>query len=1023
MDVKNFVIFIVCLSLVLTLPMRGSGGRTGAGNLSLGSGNSKLINSSRMDECTVRMYGHEVVMPLFPEIKGAITECLVRKGFHMHLSKDDYRRNTMCMECLELVLSWHHVQRRHLANKSPSAAPTFSLDGGRSTPAASLNFKDEQEAPPVQIPLSSRKHQAIHSTISSSTPTKPTPHKSGAKIPPPREEEDTTRLIIDAVILSSIGTSLLLLCVLCCYWKFCRRRRYSMSRRDERPLLLLSLSNASGSSDASFGHVGSSNHTEKLVGQQNSGFNQNCHVLSGDVDHRATSSSEVVSNTPSLGNNDGSETRILLPLPPGRSPIPSIAPSAPSAVVPLPMPAAVPSTPSDVVPRPMPAAVPYIPSAVVPLPMPAVVPSTPSAVIPLPPAVVPPPPAVVPPPPAVAPPPPPPIKPPANKAAPPAPPAPRPPTPNQKPGAQMPPPPPKAALPPRQGNSRTKKPTSLVPCPPHRRDADGDDDGPKTKLKPFFWDKVQANSQSNVWSQIRSGSFQFDEDMIESLFGYNNAVGKNLGEKKKESQGRDASPKLIQLLEGKKSQNLAISLKALSVKSQEVREALMEGKFGSFATDLTFYWFCFHSQPYKMLVFLYACMHKTFKLLKALLEHYSIFLTAWPFADLLATGNELPTALLQALLRMQPTTDEELKLRLYTGDLSILAPAEQFLKDLIDIPCTYKRMDALLFMSSLHEDVTIVKEAFATMEASLDACNLSPCSFASVRLVACTELRGNRLFLKLLEAVLKTGNRMNDGTYRGGAQAFKIDTLLKLADVKGADGKTTLLHFVVKETIRSEGRRAARLARESGSITFMNNFSFGSDDMSEDILADTEDSLQAEGLKIVSGLPGELENVKKAAGIDIDATTTTVANYGRKLIETKEFLNKDMKNLEEDSGFHTSLKCFVEHAEVAITFLLGEERRIRTLVQSTTDYFHGCATKDEGLRLFVTVRDFLGMVDKICKEVKESAKKVSKPPVTKDVIKDRPPGTSPPTPDPRQLLFPVIRDRRVESSSSDEDDD
>ncbi|XP_042462947.1 formin-like protein 3 [Zingiber officinale] len=944
MDVKNFVIFIVCLSLVLTLPMRGSGGRTGAGNLSLALGNSKLIDSSRMDECTVRMYGHEVVMPLFPEIKGAITECLVRKGFHMHLSKDDYRRNTMCMECLELVLSWHHVQRRHLANKSPSAAPTFSLDGGRSTPVASPNFKDEQEAPPVQIPLISRKHPAIHSTISSSTPTKPTPHKSGAKIPPPHEEEDTTRLIIDAVILSSIGTSLLLLCVLCCYWKFCRRRRYSMSRRDERPLLLLSLSNASGSSDASFGHVGSSNHSEKLVGQQNSGFNQSCHVLSGNVDHRATSSSEVVSNTPSLGNNDGSETRILLPLPPGRSPIPSIAPSAPSAVVPLPMPAAVPSTPSDVVPRPMPAAVPYIPSAVVPLPMPAVVPSTPSAVIPPPPAVVPPPPAVVPPPPAVAPPPPPPIKPPANKAAPPAPPAPRPPTPNQKPGAQMPPPPPKAALPPRQGNSRTKKPTSLVPCPPHRRDVDGDDDGPKTKLKPFFWDKVQANSQSNVWSQIRSGSFQFDEDMIESLFGYNNAVGKNLGEKKKESQGRDASPKLIQLLEGKKSQNLAISLKALSVKSQEVREALME-------------------------------------------------------------GNELPTALLQALLRMQPTTDEELKLRLYTGDLSILAPAEQFLKDLIDIPCTYKRMDALLFMSSLHEDVTIVKEAFATME------------------VACTELRGNRLFLKLLEAVLKTGNRMNDGTYRGGAQAFKIDTLLKLADVKGADGKTTLLHFVVKETIRSEGRRAARLARESGSITFMNNFSFGSDDMSEDILADTEDSLQAEGLKIVSGLPGELENVKKAAGIDIDATTTTVANYGRKLIETKEFLNKDMKNLEEDSGFHTSLKCFVEHAEVAITFLLGEERRIRTLVQSTTDYFHGCATKDEGLRLFVTVRDFLGMVDKICKEVKESAKKVSKPPVTKDVIKDRPPGTSPPTPDPRQLLFPVIRDRRVESSSSDEDDD
>lgn len=178
------------------------------------------------------MYGHEIVMSLFPEIKGAITECLVRKGFHVHLSKDDYRSNTMCTECLELAINWHRVQRRHLANKSP--------DVGRSAPAASPNSKRERQAPPVQIPLNSRKHQATDST------TKPTSHKSAAKAPPSHEEEDTTRLIIDAVILSSIGTSLLLLCILCCYWNFCRKRRYSMSGRDERPLLHLSLSNASG---------------------------------------------------------------------------------------------------------------------------------------------------------------------------------------------------------------------------------------------------------------------------------------------------------------------------------------------------------------------------------------------------------------------------------------------------------------------------------------------------------------------------------------------------------------------------------------------------------------------------------------------------------------------------------------------------------------------------------------------------------------------------------------------------------
>lgn len=225
-----------------------------------------------------------------------------------------------------------------------------------------------------------------------------------------------------------------------------------------------------GSSDTSFGPVGSKNHTDKPVGLQlNSGFSQNCHDFPGDVKPGGTASPDIVSNTPFLGLNDGSEPKILIPLPPGRSPRPSVAHPTLLPVVPGPMPAAVPSPPP--------------------------------VVGPLPPA--------VPPPAAAVPPPPPPVKPPIKKAAPP-PPAPRPPLPNQKPGAQMPPPPPKAALPPRQlqGNSRTKKPLNLVPSSHERSDADVDNNGPKTKLKPFFWDKVQANSQSNVWSHIKSGSFQ-----------------------------------------------------------------------------------------------------------------------------------------------------------------------------------------------------------------------------------------------------------------------------------------------------------------------------------------------------------------------------------------------------------------------------------------------------------------------------------------------------------------------------------
>jgi hypothetical protein len=54
---------------------------------------------------------------------------------------------------------------------------------------------------------------------------------------------------------------------------------------------------------------------------------------------------------------------------------------------------------------------------------------------------------------------------------------------------------------------------------------------------------------------------------------------------------------------------------------------------------------------------------------------------------------------------------------------------------------------------------------------------------------------------------------MNVGTNWGQAKAFKLDSLLKLADGKGTDGKTTLLHFVVQEIVRSEDAKPRKLQR------------------------------------------------------------------------------------------------------------------------------------------------------------------------------------------------------------------
>lgn len=80
------------------------------------------------------------------------------------------------------------------------------------------------------------------------------------------------------------------------------------------------------------------------------------------------------------------------------------------------------------------------------------------------------------------------------------------------------------------------------------------------------------------------------------------------------------------------------------------------------------------------------------------------------------SGTDLPVQLISTLIKMPPTQEEEVKLRLYNGDLGLLGPADHLLKTLIEIPFVYKRLEALLFMSSLHEESSPLKDAFGTLE-------------------------------------------------------------------------------------------------------------------------------------------------------------------------------------------------------------------------------------------------------------------------------------------------------------------
>lgn len=86
------------------------------------------------------------------------------------------------------------------------------------------------------------------------------------------------------------------------------------------------------------------------------------------------------------------------------------------------------------------------------------------------------------------------------------------------------------------------------------------------------------------------------------------------------------------------------------------------------------------------------------------------------------TGNtkNFGADLLETLLKMAPTKEEEIKLRDFKEETSPikLGPAEKFLKAVLDVPFAFKRVDAMLYIANFESEVNYLKNNFDTLEVS-----------------------------------------------------------------------------------------------------------------------------------------------------------------------------------------------------------------------------------------------------------------------------------------------------------------
>lgn len=548
---------------------------------------------------------------------------------------------------------------------------------------------------------------------------------------------------------------------------------------------------------------------------------------------------------------------------------------------------------------------------------------------------------------------------PKGKMPAPMPPLPMPPLPPGK-GAAPPPPPPipsnKGLAPPPPPPPSNVSSASSLPatkgmigkCSSSEGEGTSSNGSGQVKLKPLHWDKVNPNvKHSMVWDNIDKGSFKFDGDMMEALFGYvatNRKSPRGDGTSSTPKQDKSVAPPLIFILDTRKSQNTAIVIKSLGITSEDIISVLLEGR-------------------------------------------------------------GLSTDTLEKLVKIAPTNEEMSGILEFNGDPVRLADAEFFLYHLLQaVPSAFTRFKAMLFKSKYDVEVSHIKGYLHTLES------------------ACEELRTRGLFLKLLEAVLKAGNRLNAGTSRGNAQAFNLTALRKLSDVKSTDGKTTLLRFVVQEVVRAEGKRCVLNRNQRMNRT--NSRSSKAESQKTDKLLSKDDREREYimlGLPIVGGLSAEFSNVKKSAASDHDLLVKAVSSLAEQVVETRKVLAQYRDN----GGFTQEMAGFLDAAELEIQVVKEEQTRVVELVKKTTDYYQAGLSKEKGtniLQLFVIVKDFLGMVDQVCVEIARNVQKKNPVSSSSTSVAGSSSGGS-----PRVFRFPKLpanfmsEDSKSNSSDSDND--
>jgi len=160
-----------------------------------------------------------------------------------------------------------------------------------------------------------------------------------------------------------------------------------------------------------------------------------------------------------------------------------------------------------------------------------------------------------------------------------------------------------------------------------------------------------------------------------------------------------------------------------------------------------------------------------------------------------------------ALINVLPTADELESVRDYQGEKEMLGRVEQFFLAIGAVERLAPRLTALQITLNFAQQAESLREELDEV------------------LGACEQVKNSDALRDLLQRVLALGNYLNGTSFRGGAYGFKLADLSKLVQVKSADNKTTLLHYVAKLTASADDGQIEALKEQLSQLDPATGFS------------------------------------------------------------------------------------------------------------------------------------------------------------------------------------------------------